>query len=149
MRLSSRNLSKALAEGGALLQAYDALWHTLWNQPYIPIAVLELCRLRLAWLHDCQAEIAERYALVGDSKIRSVLDGHYLENANFTDAELAVLEVTEVYAQDPAAITDAMADRVKLHFGEPGLVCLVEALGFIDGRIRLALMFTSVRTKGA
>jgi len=33
---------------------------------------------------------------------------------------------------------------VKRHFGEAGLVCLIEALGFIEGRIRLALMFTAL-----
>lgn len=141
MALSTRNVSAALAEGGAMLEAYDAVWEALWSQPYIPAAMLELCRLRLAQLHRCEHEIAERYAFVAESKIRGVLAGSYPDHADFTEAELAVLEMTEVYAQDPAAITDDMADRIKQHFGEPGLVCLVEALGFIDGRIRLALMF--------
>jgi len=149
MTITSQNLGQALAAGGTLLHAYDAVWETLWNQPYVPVAILELCRLRLAQLHDFQSEVAVRYALVGDAKIRSVLDGRYIGDAGFTDAELAVLEITEVYAQDPAAITDDMAERVKLHFGEPGLVCLVEALGFIEGRIRLALMFDSLQAKGA
>lgn len=149
MTLTTRNLSKALTEGGTLLHAYESVWETLWNQPYIPITTMELCRLRLAQLHDFQAEVAVRYALVGDAKIRSVLDGHYVGNAEFTDAELAALDLTEVYAQDPSAITDGMADRIKLHFGEPGLVCLIEALGFIDGRIRLAMMFNAMQSKGA
>jgi hypothetical protein len=39
---------------------------------------------------------------------------------------------------------DELADGVKRHFGEAGLVCLIEALGFIEGRIRLALMFTAL-----
>jgi len=148
MTLTTHNLSSALVEAGPLLQAFDAVWEVLWNQPYIPVATLELCRLRLAQLHDFQSEVAVRYALVGDTKIRNVLDGHYDGSADFTDAELAVLDVTEVYAQDPAAITDDMADRIKLHYGEPGFVCLVEALGFIEGRIRLALMFDSLQAKG-
>ena len=59
-------------------------------------------------------------------------------------AEQAVLEFAEIYAQDPGALTDELADGVKRHFGEAGLVCLIEALGFIEGRIRLALMFTAL-----
>ncbi len=55
-----------------------------------------------------------------------------------------MLEFAEIYAQDPGALTDELADGVKRHFGEAGLVCLIEALGFIEGRIRLALMFTAL-----
>ncbi|MGD9598223.1 MAG: hypothetical protein AB7G76_11615 [Steroidobacteraceae bacterium] len=45
-----------------------------------------------------------------------------------------------IYGQDPQAITDELAGAVKAHFGETGLVALIEALGVIDGRIRLAMM---------
>lgn len=57
-----------------------------------------------------------------------------------SSAEHAALEFAEVYGQDPEAITDQLAAAVKAHFGEAGLVALIEALGMIDGRIRLGMM---------
>lgn len=150
MTLTTRTLSQALADGSVLTNAYDAVWDALWTQPYIPADILELCRLRLAQLHGAKAEMALRLTSgCGEEKIRAVLAGRHEGSADFSVLELAVLELAEIYAQDPSAITDAMADEVKRHVGEPGLVCLVEALGFIDGRIRLALMFDAIATAGA
>jgi hypothetical protein len=150
MTLTTRTLTPALAEGGALLDAYDAVWDALWTQPYIPAEALELCRLRLAQLHGAKAETALRVVpAIPEEQIRLVLAGRYEGSADFSSLERAVLELAEVYAQDPSAITDAMADEIKRHVGEPGLVCLVEALGFIDGRIRLALMFSAIEAAGA
>lgn len=150
MTLTTRTLTQALAEGGALTTAYDAVWEAFWNQPYIPTTALELCRLRLAQLHGAKAETALRLtAGITEERIRTVLAGRYEDSTDFSAFELAVLELAEVYAQDPSAITDAMADEIKRHVGEPGLVCLVEALGFIDGRIRLALMFSAIEAAGA
>ena len=79
-----------------------------------------------------------------EDKIQSLLSGAYLRDPCFSPAELAALEFTEIYAQDPGAIGDEQADAVKAALGEPGLVCLVESLGFIEGRIRLALMFSAL-----
>ena len=38
---------------------------------------------------------------------------------------------------DVQAITDAQAEAVKAHFGDAGLVLLIEALGQFDGVARL------------
>jgi len=134
MTITSKNLPQALAAGGALTAAYDNVWHVLWEQPYIPAGTLELCRLRLAQLHGATADTALRMATgVSEEKVRAVLAGSY----------------AEIYVQDPAAITDEVAAQVKQHVGEAGLVCLVEALGFFDGRIRLSQMFNALRTTSA
>jgi alkylhydroperoxidase family enzyme len=62
-------------------------------------------------------------------------------DSRFSDAERACLAFTEVYAMDTQAITDELAAAVKLHVGDAGLVLLVEALGILDGRIRLSLLW--------
>ncbi len=111
----------------------------------MPPRLLELCRLRLARLHGASAETAALRGLECDpDRIEALLTGRYHASARFDAAEQAVLEFAEIYAQDPGALTDELADGVKRHFGEAGLVCLIEALGFIEGRIRLALMFTAL-----
>jgi len=143
--LNSHSLSAALQAGGELTLAFDAVWQRLWSQTHIPPAVLELCRLRLAQLHGAAGEVGANTPDAPDAAKRAaVVSGNYA-GPGFSDAERAVLEFTEIYAQDPMAISDELADAVKQHFGEPGLVCLVESLGFIDGRIRLALMFSALR----
>lgn len=144
--ITTETLADALQPGGALSRDYDAVWQTLWRQNHIPPTLLELCRLRLAQLHGAQAELEQtRDVGLEAEKAAALRAGTWLDDARFGAAELAALEFTEIYAQDPAAIGDEQADAVKRHFGEAGLVCLVEALGFIDGRIRLALMFNALR----
>lgn len=144
--ITTESISGVLQAGGALTADYNGVWDAVWRQTHIPASVLELCRLRLAQLHGATAEQALRRPDILDAgKTSALLDGSYLKDTRFSAAELAVLEFTEIYAQDPAAIGDDVADAVKQHFGEAGLVCLVESLGFIDGRIRLALMFSALR----
>jgi hypothetical protein len=60
------------------------------------------------------------------------------KSPDFTDAEKAVLQFAEYYGLDPQGIPDEVAESVKAHLAEPGLVFLIEALGCIDGRIRTA-----------
>jgi alkylhydroperoxidase family enzyme len=141
--ITSDTLAAALAAGGSMARDFEAVWQQIWRQDHVPPSLLELCRLRLAQLHGAQAEFGPRHGIGMDAeRIEAVRTGRYAGDPRFGAAERAVLDFTEVYAQDPAAITDDLADAVKQHFGEPGLVCLIEALGFIDGRIRLAMMFS-------
>jgi alkylhydroperoxidase family enzyme len=124
--------------------AYRAVWEALWRQGHLPVTALELARLRLAALHQAQDEMALRppwAAELSKEKVAAALAGHWPRDPAFSAAERAILAFTEVYAQDPEAIGDELAADVKAHFGEAGLVCLVEALGFIDGRLRLTLLF--------
>lgn len=143
----SNTLSQALKAGGEMTQAYDAVWNMFWQQDYIPPSLLELCRLRLAQLHRASAELGIRQipaSAADEAKIQSLLNGTWLKDTNFSAGELAALEFTEIYGQDASALSDENADSIKRHYGEAGLVCLIEALGFIDGRIRLGLVFSGI-----
>lgn len=131
MHLDSRAVTAVLnRSGGELARRHDALWQAVWRQPHVPAGVLELCRLRLAQLHGATGELQAQ----PPSGVRADPRGAR------SSAEYAALEFAEVYGQDPQAITDELAAAVKAHFGEVGLVALIEALGVIDGRIRLGMM---------
>lgn len=144
-QFTSPNLGQALAAGAAMTVEYERVWDAIWRQPYVPAAVLELCRLRLAQLLGASTELTAQPGIAIDpAKVDVLLNGDYSRDAGFSAGELAALEFTEIYAQDPQALTDELADNVKRHFDDPGLVCLIKALGFIEGRIRLALMFSAV-----
>jgi alkylhydroperoxidase family enzyme len=129
-----------LSAGGEMAQCFDRAWDSVWQQPHVPATVLELCRLRLARLHGLGAAEAESRVAVDAGKRDSVLAGSYARDARVSPAERAAIGFSEVYAIDAQAITDDLATAVVGHFGEPGLVALIEALGFIDGRLRLTRM---------
>jgi alkylhydroperoxidase family enzyme len=125
---------------------FTQLYQSLWTQPHVPAATLELCRLRLAQLHRCDVEWQREDCALPASK-RDAL-ARWDSDKQFSDAERACLAFTEVYAMDTQAITDAQAEAVKAHFGDAGLVLLVEALGILDGMTRLSLLW-QLRVSGA
>jgi hypothetical protein len=129
--------------------AFRAVWESLGSQRHLPNVILELSRLRLAALHRANGEMALRspWALdLPEQKAEAVLVGKWHRRDDFDAAEKAVLAFTEIYAQGPEYITDELAAEITRHFGDAGLVCLIEALGFIDARIRLALVFNGLQS---
>jgi hypothetical protein len=147
--LDTATLVHALAPAGAIAEAYELLWNWVWRQPHIPASVLELCRLRIAQMHEAATELTIRHPAAGvdEAKIAALLSGRSSARGPFTAAERSALEFAELHMMDPSAITDELADEVKAHFGETGLVTLIEALGFIDGRIRLARIFSQLEPR--
>ena len=140
---SSLNLDQHLAGAGVPAASLAHLWQRLWSQPYLPAALLELCRLNLARLHRDELELgALNPHAVADAREQArrelVRSGGAAGNPLFSPLEQAVLEFCECYALDPQSIDDAVADAVSRRLGEPGLVFLIEALGLIDARIRSA-----------
>jgi len=136
---SNTGREAVIAELPGLAGPYRSLCQSLWTQPHLPPEVLELCRLRLAQLHRCDAEFARSEFPLPDAR-RAAL-ARWESGEEFSAAERACLAFTEVYAMDAQALTDAHAEAVKQHFGDPGLVLLVEALGLLDGMARLALLW--------
>jgi hypothetical protein len=140
---SSLNLDRYLAGAGSPAASFARLWQSLWVQRYVPPALLEMCRLTLARLHQDELELAAPNPHVEPGTLSRerralVVAGDTFKSSAFTAAEKALLEFTESYGLEPRSITDELADRVKAHLGEAGLVFLIEALGCIDGRIRTA-----------
>lgn len=118
---------------------FNALYASLWSQPHLPAEVLELCRLRLAQLHRCEVELRRSEVEIPTKQREQLVDWNSADC--FSEADRACLSFAEVYAMDTQALTDEHATAVKRHFGEAGLVLLVEALGILDGMIRLSLLW--------
>ena len=135
-----------LAKVPAIAAPFNALYRSLWSQEHLPPAILELCRLRLAQLHRCDGELNRTEVEVLPS-LREAL-AHWERSELFGAPERACLAFTEVYAMDAQALTDSHAEAVKAEFGDAGLVLLVEALGILDGMVRLALLW-QLPTTGA
>ena len=63
MPVTSANLIDKLAVAGDAAAPFEDVWRAIWNQPHVPAATLELCRLNLGRLHRAQAELALRMPL--------------------------------------------------------------------------------------
>jgi hypothetical protein len=140
---TSLDLDRCLAPAGAPAASFARLWQSLWVQPYVTPALLELCRLTLARLHQDERELAASNPHIEPGALtrarrEAVLAGEAYKSPAFGAGEKAVLLFAECYGLDPQSIADDVADEVKAFLGEAGLVFLIEALGCIDGRIRTA-----------
>jgi len=139
---TSVDLDAHLAKAGPAAASFARVWGALWRQDHVSPELLELCRLTFARLHNDDAEIAAVNPNLANppvaAKTQAVLAEKALRDPAFSDAERAALLFAEYYWMDAQSITDEVADKVKAHFGETGLVFLIEALGCIDGRIRTA-----------
>jgi hypothetical protein len=145
--VTSFNLDANLTPAGDIARLYADLSAKFWDQPHIPVDQIELCRLTLAVMHKATAEQAERHpaaTALSQAKIDAVLGERWRKSDLFSPGEKALLNFTEYYFMDPQSIPDEVAAEVVGHYQEKGLVCLVEALGFIDSRIRLALIYSTL-----
>ena len=128
-------LNKVPSIADRFIPYYDAQWHL----PQIPATTLELCRLRLAQLHQSAAEFASENVALPPGKRNELL--RWASSTSFDAAEKACLELTEVYAMDVTAITDEQAEAVKVHYGDAGLVALIQSLGVFYGMTRVSLLW--------
>ena len=136
---SGDDRDSTIGELAELAAPFSALYAALWTQRHVPADILELCRLRLAQLHQCGVELQRHEIDIPAEKSEYL--AHWDTESIFSTAECACLAFTEVYAMDTQALTDQHAQAVKRHFGDAGLVLLVEALGILDGMTRLSLLW--------
>lgn len=146
MGWTSASISDRLLPAGAIMSDVNALWTALWRQTHVPAATIELCRLLLARRYQLDDELQLRTPGVdlASTKIAAVHDDSWTTNPAITDHERTALEFTEYFQVDSQSIPDEAANGVIAHYGESGLVALIQALCFIDGRIRLARVFSNL-----
>jgi hypothetical protein len=144
--VTSFDLDRSLAVAGPISGQFRDLAQKFWDQPHIPADLIELVRLDLAQMHRAEAETKLRHPKaigLSEAKAKAVIGGNWHRDPQFSAGEKAVLNFAEYYYVDAESIPDEAAASVVAHFGDSGLVCLVEALGFIDARIRLALIYST------
>ena len=145
--MTSLNLEERLRPAGSSAAAFEAFTQAVWTQSRIAAPLLELCRLLIARMHQADDERSAGKVPVDAAKKAAVLAGDWSDQDLFGAGERAVLDFAELYAIEPDTITDEAAAAVVAHYGDAGLVTLVEALGVIDGRIRLAMLFNAMEDK--
>lgn len=118
---------------------------SLRSEAGLPPRLLELCRVRIAQIHDCAAELMiadETASLSDDDKTRLAA----ADFSGFDEAEQAALALAEQMPFAHHAMTDADVARADAALGHPGCVALLTALAFYDVtcRLKLALGFDAL-----
>jgi alkylhydroperoxidase family enzyme len=133
-------MERVLGHRAPLLERYRRFYQALWRDGAVPRRLLELTRLRIAAIHDCEAEWLVRDAAVGlsDAELadlrRGVTDG-------FGGDERAALAVAELVPFAHHQITDADVEALSRRLGPAAAVALITALSFFDATCRLKLVF--------
>jgi len=115
------------------------LW---WSHPVDPI-LLELCRLRIAQLLCCDAELAVRYAParvagLDEAKIAALVT--WPTHPAYSPRERACLGFAEQFVVGPRGISDDAVASVTTHLTAAEMVALTEALAVFDGFMRFRLL---------
>ena len=123
-----------------LLTRYKAFYSALWDDGLVPRRVLELCRLRIAAIHDCAAEWAVRDAAIvlDEAEAAALKRGDF---AAFTVSERAALAIAEQIPFQHHGVSDADVAAATEAFGDAGTVALMVALAFFDATCRWKLAF--------
>ncbi len=124
-----------------LLGLYRDLYGKLWDDTLVPPALLELCRLRIASLHDCEAERVIRHATAGVTEAQiAALDAWRTADC-FTSVERATLTIADKMCGQVHEVSDEDVAAARQHLSDAQAVTLMLALGLFDAqcRVRLAL----------
>ena len=95
--------------------------------------------MRIAQLHQSQTEFQREEFRLSDVQRDGL--SQWNKSDAFSAAQKACLAFAEVYAMDPQAISDEQAEVVKVHYGDSGLVALIEALGVFYGMTRVGQLW--------
>jgi alkylhydroperoxidase family enzyme len=130
-----------LAHRPELLALYKRFYATPWDDALLPPRLLELCRLRIAQLHDCTAELAVRDAASGVTDAEVADLPAWESSPRFSDAERAALAVAEKMPWAHHSIVDEEFAVLGRAFRQPEIVALTVALALFDANCRLRLVF--------
>jgi alkylhydroperoxidase family enzyme len=127
---------------GELLSKYAQFYATFWHNGHVPRRTLELCRRRIAAIHDCACEwsIEDAAAALSAADADHVRHGRF---AAFDEAERAALAVAEKMPFQHHDIDDEDVERVRAGLGEAGTVTLMTALAFFDATARLRIVMNA------
>jgi alkylhydroperoxidase family enzyme len=127
-----------------LLEAFRSFHAQFWEHGLVDPVLLELCRLRVAHVLDCPAELGIRHrgtreAGLDEGKLAQLES--WKSSDAFNRVERAVLAYTDGFVLDPHGISNEVVAAVTDALGEAGAVALTEALAIFDGfaRFRIAL----------
>jgi len=130
-----------LAHRPELNTLYKRFYGTFWDDALLPRSLLEMCRVRIAQLHDCDAEllVSDPLAELEPPKREAIPLWEHSES--FSPAERAALAIAEKFPWAHHSISDEEHAELANHFDERQIVALTVALALFDANCRLRLVF--------
>ncbi len=121
-----------------LLEKYRHFMAQLWQNDTLTHRTLDLCRLQIATIHGCRAELAWRTPAGGvtDAELQALTEQNLRA---FTPQEQLALAVAELVPQQHHSVSDEQVHQLQLAFGDAGCVALLTACAFFDVNCRLQL----------
>lgn len=135
----STSWSALLAQQPALAAGYQHFYRALWQGREADRRLLELTRLRIAAIHDCDAEwrLRDHSVALDDAELQALRRG---DPQSFSATERAALRLAERMPFDHHGIDDQDVQAARDHLGEAGTVHLLVALAFFDATCRMKLI---------
>lgn len=123
-----------------LLELYRAFYGQLWDTAAAPPRLLELCRLRIAALHGCDAEAAIRQPAASVTGEQVAALDRWPDAPCFSEVERAALAVAEKMPWQHHAIDDGEVAALRAHLDDAEAIALLVAMALFDATCRLRLV---------
>ncbi|HEX6311820.1 MAG TPA: carboxymuconolactone decarboxylase family protein [Acidimicrobiia bacterium] len=122
--------------------AYRELDAALWDPALVDPALVELCRLRVAQLVGCDAELPVRHeearaAGLDDAKIDELR--RWPTSPLYSDADRAVLNFAEKFVVDASSVDDHDCAALRAHLSDPEIAALTTAMALFDAMARFQI----------
>jgi AhpD family alkylhydroperoxidase len=127
---------------GLVPEAYDAyrrLDGALWDPDLVDPALLELCRLRIAQLVGCDAELVVRHDEARAAGITEAKIGELRQwptSSHYADGDRAVLNFAEKFVIDASSVDDEDCAGLREHLSDPEIAALTTAVALFDAMAR-------------
>lgn len=135
-------LDRVLAHRPEVAARFDDLDRAVRTETPVDPVTVELCRLRIATVLGCPAEMAERdpaaVAAGLDEDLVAALP-RYTDSDRFGPAQRIAVAVAEQYVIDPHGLTDDQFAELRERWGPDGVAGLLLAVATFDARCRLRL----------
>ena len=123
--------------------SFRLLYDAIWRETKVDPVLLELCRLRIAQLLRCEAElavrqVAARQAGLSEEKIASL--SRYPDSPLYSERERACLAYAEQLVADHLGLTDEEVAAVKAHLTDGEFVGLTIAVIYFEAFARFCLV---------
>jgi AhpD family alkylhydroperoxidase len=123
----------------AAYAAYLEVDAALWDADRVDPTLVELCRLRIAQLVGCDAELDVRHdearaAGLTEAKVADLRS--WPTSEQYTETDRAVLNFAEKFVIDASSVDDADCAALRAHLADPEIAALTTAVAVFDAMAR-------------
>ncbi len=126
---AATDLSTVLGARPELMERFTAFYETLCRSQAVPDRLRELCRLRIAAVHGCDAEWQQRHGHCSEAELSALKRGDF---SMFSAEEQQVLAIADTIPFNHHGMADEQVHAVQAALGDQGTVALLTACAFFD-----------------